>query len=96
MSGASDPISKRRPGATQKARTLRQKETEAEYRLWSEIRNRLLNGYKFSSAAGMPRCSRYNSRSVERRDNIPMRLHPVFALTDRQNHHEHGMREQEQ
>jgi very-short-patch-repair endonuclease len=40
--------SKRRPGATIKARTLRQTETEPEYRLWSDLRNRLLNGYKFS------------------------------------------------
>ncbi|MFM2279395.1 MAG: hypothetical protein RLZZ444_1626, partial [Pseudomonadota bacterium] len=38
----------RKPGATTKARTLRQNETEAEYRLWSELRNRLLNGFKFS------------------------------------------------
>lgn len=42
------PISKRRPGATGKARTLRRNETEAEYRLWSDLRNRLLNGYKFT------------------------------------------------
>jgi very-short-patch-repair endonuclease len=35
-------------GATQKARTLRHNQTEAEYRLWGDIRNRLLNGYKFS------------------------------------------------
>jgi very-short-patch-repair endonuclease len=41
-------VAKRRPGATSKARTLRHSETEAEYRLWSELRNRLLNGYKFS------------------------------------------------
>jgi len=27
---------------------LRQNETEPEYRLWSDLRNRLLNGYKFS------------------------------------------------
>jgi len=39
---------KRRPGATNKARALRHNETEAVYRLWSDIRNRLLNGYKFS------------------------------------------------
>jgi very-short-patch-repair endonuclease len=38
----------RKPGATTKARALRQNETEAEYRLWSELRNRLLNGYKFA------------------------------------------------
>ena len=41
-------IVKRRTGATQRARTLRQNETEVEYRLWSDLRNRLLNGYKFS------------------------------------------------
>jgi very-short-patch-repair endonuclease len=40
--------SKRRPGATPKARRLRQTETEVEYRLWSDLRNRLLNGFKFS------------------------------------------------
>ena len=45
---SSPQISKRRPGATQKARTLRQNETEAEYRLWGHLRNRLLNGHKFS------------------------------------------------
>ena len=44
----SSPISKRRPGATGKARTLRRNETEAEYRLWGHLRNRLLNGYKFA------------------------------------------------
>ncbi len=42
-----DPT-KRRPGATPKARTLRRNETEAEYRLWGHLKNRLLNGYKFS------------------------------------------------
>jgi very-short-patch-repair endonuclease len=40
--------SKRRAGATIKARALRENETEPEYRLWSDLRNRLLNGYKFS------------------------------------------------
>jgi very-short-patch-repair endonuclease len=39
---------KRRGGATVKARTLRSTETEPEFRLWSDLRNRLLNGYKFS------------------------------------------------
>ncbi|CDZ63192.1 Hypothetical protein NGAL_HAMBI2605_23340 [Neorhizobium galegae bv. orientalis] len=43
-----DDITKRRPGKTTQARRLRQNETEEEYRLWSELRNRLLNGYKFS------------------------------------------------
>ena len=47
MTGAS-PISKRREGATQRARSLRRNETEAEYRLWGELRNRLMNGHKFS------------------------------------------------
>ena len=42
-----DPT-KRRPGKTGQARTLRANDTEAEYRLWSELRNRHLNGYKFS------------------------------------------------
>jgi len=41
-------ITKRRNGATTKARNLRQDETEAEYRLWNELRNRLLNGHKFT------------------------------------------------
>ncbi len=41
-------VTKRNPGATAKARNLRENETEAEYRLWGELRNRLLNGYKFS------------------------------------------------
>jgi very-short-patch-repair endonuclease len=41
-------VTKRRSGSTQKARSLRQNETEPEYRLWSELRNRLLNGHKFS------------------------------------------------
>ncbi|WP_105400908.1 endonuclease domain-containing protein [Neorhizobium sp. T7_12] len=43
-----DDITKRRPGKTTQARRLRRNETEEEYRLWSELRNRLLNGYKFS------------------------------------------------
>ncbi|MGO4831306.1 endonuclease domain-containing protein, partial [Rhizobiaceae sp. 2RAB30] len=42
------PVSKRRAGATSRARTLRQDETEPEYRLWGELRNRRLNGFKFS------------------------------------------------
>ncbi|WP_275784317.1 endonuclease domain-containing protein [Pararhizobium gei] len=41
-------ITKRRNGATAKARNLRQDETEVEYKLWNELRNRLLNGYKFT------------------------------------------------
>jgi very-short-patch-repair endonuclease len=43
-----DEITKRGPGQTTKARRLRRNETEEEYRLWSELRNRLLNGHKFS------------------------------------------------
>jgi len=39
---------RRKSGATATARSLRQNETEAEYRLWGNLRNRLLNGYKFS------------------------------------------------
>lgn len=38
----------RRSGATARARTLRQNETDAEYKLWYELRNRQLNGYKFT------------------------------------------------
>ncbi len=52
MSQASsrDPqnVSKRRPTKTAQARRLRRDETEEEYRLWSELRNRLLNGHKFT------------------------------------------------
>lgn len=39
---------KRRPGKTQQARDRRQNEQEAEYRLWGHLRNRLLNGHKFT------------------------------------------------
>jgi very-short-patch-repair endonuclease len=42
-----DPT-KRLPGRTSRARSLRANDTEAEYRLWSDLRNRRLNGYKFS------------------------------------------------
>ncbi|XHM77797.1 endonuclease domain-containing protein [Mesorhizobium sp. ANAO-SY3R2] len=42
-----DPT-KRRAGATARARKLRLDETEAEYRLWGELRGRHLNGYKFA------------------------------------------------
>ncbi len=38
----------RKSGATGRARDLRQNETDAEYRLWIEVRNRRLNGYKFA------------------------------------------------
>jgi very-short-patch-repair endonuclease len=38
----------RKSGATAHARRLRHNETEAEYRLWNEVRNRLLNGHKFA------------------------------------------------
>ncbi|WP_371075833.1 MULTISPECIES: endonuclease domain-containing protein [unclassified Sinorhizobium] len=41
-------ITKRRPGKTDQARRLRQNETEEEYRLWSDLRNRRLNGHKFT------------------------------------------------
>ncbi|MES0095072.1 endonuclease domain-containing protein [Mesorhizobium sp. M0030] len=41
-----DPT-KRNVGATARARKLRFDETEAEYRLWGELRGRHLNGYKF-------------------------------------------------
>lgn len=43
-----DDVTKRRPGKTTQARRLRRNETEEEVRLWSELRNRLLNGHKFS------------------------------------------------
>ncbi|MBB2753623.1 UNVERIFIED_ORG: very-short-patch-repair endonuclease [Rhizobium aethiopicum] len=43
-----EDIRKRRPGKTTQARKLRQTETEEEYRLWSDLRNRQLNGYKFA------------------------------------------------
>jgi very-short-patch-repair endonuclease len=48
MTNSTAAISKLRPGATEKARSLRQNETEAEYYLWSDPRNRRLNGHKFS------------------------------------------------
>ena len=38
----------RKSGATGRARALRQNETDAEYCLWIELRNRRLNGHKFS------------------------------------------------
>ncbi|AJC80519.1 restriction endonuclease type II-like protein [Rhizobium etli bv. phaseoli str. IE4803] len=49
----SDPedIRKRSPGKTLQARKLRQTETEEEYRLWGDLRNRQLNGYKFMRQA---------------------------------------------
>ncbi len=43
---AVDPT-KRRVGATAFARKLRFEETEAEFRLWGELRGRHLNGHKF-------------------------------------------------
>jgi very-short-patch-repair endonuclease len=47
MTHPKDPT-KRLPGRTHQARSLRTNDTEAEYRLWGDIRNRQLNGYKFS------------------------------------------------
>jgi len=38
----------RKSGATDRARELRHNDTEAEYRLWANLRNRRLNGYKFA------------------------------------------------
>lgn len=38
----------RKSGATSRARELRQNETEAECYLWSDLRDRCLNGHKFS------------------------------------------------
>ena len=43
-----EDIMKRRPGKTLQARRLRKEDTEEEFRLWSELRNRRLNGYKFT------------------------------------------------
>ncbi len=40
--------SKRHSGKTTQARKLRRNETDAEYRLWYELKNRRLNGFKFS------------------------------------------------
>ncbi|WP_245445326.1 endonuclease domain-containing protein [Agrobacterium rosae] len=40
-------VSKRLPGKTQQARNLRRQETDAEYRLWYELKSRRLNGFKF-------------------------------------------------
>jgi len=48
MIGEKSDVWIRKSGATVRARQLRKGETEAEYRLWSDLRNRLLNGYKFS------------------------------------------------
>lgn len=44
--GLQDPT-KRRTDATERARRLRADDTEPEYRLWSDLRARRLNGYKF-------------------------------------------------
>ena len=41
-------ITWRLPGATPNARRLRREETDAERKLWSELRNRRLGGYKFT------------------------------------------------
>ena len=46
MTSGSDPT-KRSDAATARARRLRVEETEPEYRLWSDLRSRRLNGYKF-------------------------------------------------
>ncbi|WP_236734411.1 endonuclease domain-containing protein [Agrobacterium tumefaciens] len=40
--------SKRHPGKTAQARRLRRDETDAEYRLWYELKSRRLNDFKFS------------------------------------------------
>mgnify|MGYP000603710244 CR=1 FL=1 len=39
--------SRRRPGATERARDLRQGDNLAEGRLWTELKNRRLDGFKF-------------------------------------------------
>ncbi|MGO7156452.1 endonuclease domain-containing protein [Rhizobium leguminosarum] len=41
-------IRKHRTNKTDQARTLRRNETEEEYHLWSDLRARRLNGYKFA------------------------------------------------
>ncbi|MCT8268358.1 endonuclease domain-containing protein [Afifella sp. JA880] len=41
-------ITRRRAGATGKARHLRREQTDAEYRLWYHLRDRALGGHKFS------------------------------------------------
>ncbi|WP_348630259.1 endonuclease domain-containing protein [Rhizobium sp. NXC14] len=41
-------IRKHRANKTDQARTLRRNETEEEYHLWSDVRARRLNGYKFA------------------------------------------------
>ncbi|MBY4630062.1 hypothetical protein CO652_19855 [Rhizobium sp. H4] len=41
-------IRKHRPAKTGQARQLRRNETEEEYHLWSDLRARRLNGYKFT------------------------------------------------
>ncbi|MGO6818600.1 endonuclease domain-containing protein [Rhizobium leguminosarum] len=41
-------IRKHRPAKTEQARRLRRNETEEEYHLWSDLRARRLNGYKFA------------------------------------------------
>jgi very-short-patch-repair endonuclease len=48
MRNANKSLTKRTPKATSLARQLRQDETDAEFRLWTDLRNRRLNGYKFS------------------------------------------------
>ncbi len=43
-----DDVTKRHSGKTAFARHLRQNETEEEYNLWSDLRARRLNGFKFA------------------------------------------------
>ncbi|MBX4926967.1 endonuclease domain-containing protein [Rhizobium binae] len=43
-----EDIRKHRPAKTGQARQLRRNETEEEYYLWSDLRARRLNGYKFA------------------------------------------------
>jgi Uncharacterized protein conserved in bacteria len=54
-------ITKRRAGRTERARALRRDETEAEYRLWSELRGRHLNGHKFAARSPSARSSSISS-----------------------------------
>jgi very-short-patch-repair endonuclease len=48
MRNPNKSLTKRTPKSTSLARQLRQDETDAEFRLWTDLRNRRLNGYKFS------------------------------------------------
>ena len=46
--GARETRSRRKPGATKRARSLRQGENQAEAMLWLELKRRKLGGHKFT------------------------------------------------